>query len=88
MQQLTNSKVNNEKAAYIGKQIEWYAYEVKTRRMSAEAAKEMASNVADRIANEWMLEGRKLDIDAGNWCGAGRGCIGEGGVPRALKKLL
>ena len=31
--------------------------------MSAEAAKEMASNVADRIANEWMLEGRKLDID-------------------------
>ena len=63
IEKLTNSKVNDEKAAYIGKQIEWYAYEVKTRRMSAEAAKEMASNVADRIANEWMLEGRKLDID-------------------------
>lgn len=63
IEKLTNSKVNDEKAAYIGKQIEWYAYEVKTRRMSAEAAKEMASNVADRIANEWILEGRKLDID-------------------------
>lgn len=63
IEKLTNSKLNDEKAAYIGKQIEWYAYEVKTKRMSAEAAKEMASNVADRIANEWMLEGRKLDID-------------------------
>ena len=54
IEKLTNSKVNYEKAAYIGKQIEWYAYEVETRRMSAEAAKEMASNVADRIANEWI----------------------------------
>lgn len=63
IEKLTNSELNAEKAAYIGKQIEWYAYEMQTRRMSAEAAKEMASNVADRIANEWMLEGRKLDID-------------------------
>lgn len=63
IEKLTNSELNAEKAAYIGKQIEWYAYEVKTRRMSAEAAKEMASNVADRIANEWILEGRKLDIE-------------------------
>lgn len=63
IEKLTNSELSAQKAAYIGKQIEWYAYEVKTRRMSAEASKEMASNVADRIANEWMLEGRKLDID-------------------------
>ena len=63
IEKLTNSELSAQKAAYIGKQIEWYAYEVETRRMSAEAAKEMASNVADRIANEWMLEGRKLDID-------------------------
>lgn len=63
IEKLTNSELSAQKAAYIGKQIEWYAYEVETRRMSAEAAKEMASNVADRIANEWILEGRKLDID-------------------------
>ena len=63
IEKLTNSELNAQKAVYIAKQIEWYAYEVKTRRMSAEAAKEMASNVADRIANEWMLEGRKLDIE-------------------------
>lgn len=63
IEKLTNSELSAKKAAYIGKQIEWYAYEVETRRMSAEAAKEMASNVADRITNEWMLEGRKLDID-------------------------
>jgi len=63
IEKLTNSELNAQKAAYIGKQIEWYAYEVETRRMSAEAAKEMASNVADRIANEWILEGRKLDIE-------------------------
>lgn len=58
---MSRIQLNQAQAEYVGKQIQYYFYEVVTRRMTAEAAKENAATFMDKITNDFILGKRKLD---------------------------
>lgn len=63
IEKITNIELTEQQIQKIGKEIEWYAFEAITKRMSAEAMNEMAKAATERVKNDLELGGRKLDIE-------------------------
>lgn len=59
IEKMTNINLKNEEAKYIAEQVHWYAYEVQTRRMSAEAAEKRAEALADEIIKKYKFQNQE-----------------------------
>lgn len=56
IEKLANIQLKDEEAKYIAEQTHWYAYEVQTRRMNAEAAKKNAETLADELIKKYKFQ--------------------------------
>ena len=63
IEKIANIELTEQQIQKIGKEIEWYAFEAITKRMSADAMNEMAKAATERVKNELELGRRKLDIE-------------------------
>lgn len=61
IEKLAGVKLKESQVEYIGKQIEYYAYDALTRRISADASMKSADALTERVINELNLGNRKLD---------------------------
>ncbi|UCS96045.1 MAG: DNA pilot protein [Microviridae sp.] len=61
IESIARIKLTEEQTEMIKQKVSGYWYELTTNRMTSEAAKEQAKNVANRIVNDLNLGTRKLD---------------------------
>lgn len=61
MLNIAGARLNDKQGELIQKQAENFVYEMMTRRMSAEAAKEQAKTFAEKVTKDYEQTGRKLD---------------------------
>lgn len=61
MLNIAGARLNDEQGKLIRKQAENFVFEMITKRMSAEAAKEQAEAFAKKVTNDYEQTGRKLD---------------------------
>ncbi|QXP45079.1 DNA pilot protein [Microvirus mar45] len=78
---IAQKNLTEQQAAKVKKEIEYFAYEIATRRMSAEAAQEAAAAATQKIAKEYEIAGQKLDLEEtkmiGDWIAAGVGTLAD-----------
>lgn len=59
IEKLANIQLKDEEAKYIAEQTYWYAYEVQTRRISAEAAKKNAETLAEELIKKYKFQNQE-----------------------------
>lgn len=59
IEKIANINLKNEEAKYIAEQVHWYAYEVQTRRITADAAKKNAETLADEIVKKYKFQNQE-----------------------------
>lgn len=96
---IAQKNLTEEQKNKVRKEIEYFATEVATRRMSAEAAKKAAEVAADKVAKEFEIAGQKIDLETkkmiGDWIAAGVGTVtdmvkafGPGKIVNAIKEVF
>lgn len=61
MLNIAGARLNDKQGELIQKQAENFVFEMMTKRMSAEAAKQQAKAFADKVTKDYEQTGRKLD---------------------------
>lgn len=63
IEKIMGINLTGKQAEYVAKQVEYYSYEALTGRITANAAAKAADAAAEKVSNDWLLGGRKLDLE-------------------------